>query len=348
MEAFFEYLDRQGGRRIVVPENGINAFLIESEKKPYVICFLDADNIYKPDREHYMYIRGRLLEAVMNEMSVQPEILFIIMSADINHVRQAASDIGSYWLINKNTRRLIIYDAQPYDFQNIRAALEAYLESGNILEGSRKSTRAVSETRYSGETRFIMTYVIIIMNVLVYIITASRGNVESAEYILECGGVYAEAIKDGEIYRFFTAMFLHYGFMHLTYNMIFIFAFGRSIETYLGKVAFTLIYIISGLAGNVCAYFYNMESSYYAVTAGASGAAYALLGSFVVLTFSDKRHRDQNPAFLLIFVAASILDGLQNDDIANAAHIGGLVAGFVLTLAYVAVKSVFLKKSEGK
>src|SRR5437762_853516 len=78
-------------------------------------------------------------------------------------------------------------------------------------------------------------------------------------------------IAHGEWYRLITAMFLHYGLLHLALNMYALWILGRDLERFLGPLRFTGLYLLAGLGGNVAAYLFSAPN---AATAGASTAVF--------------------------------------------------------------------------
>ncbi|NPV68950.1 MAG: rhomboid family intramembrane serine protease [Anaerolineae bacterium] len=138
-------------------------------------------------------------------------------------------------------------------------------------------------------------------------------------------------IRDREVYRLLTAMFLHGGLMHLFFNGYALYVIGTNVERVYGHARFLLVYFLGGLTGSL---FSLLFSSYASV--GASGAIFALFGAELVFVY---RHRDlfgraayrqlQNMIFLL---ALNILIGLSpGSRIDNWGHIGGFLAGVGLS-----------------
>jgi membrane associated rhomboid family serine protease len=132
-------------------------------------------------------------------------------------------------------------------------------------------------------------------------------------------------IATGEYYRLFTAMFLHYGIVHLLLNMWALWIFGRALETALGPARFLALYLVAGLGGNVAAYVWAPETD----SAGASTAIYGLFGAlFVVLKRLGRDTSSLIPIIVINLVFSFSLAG----KISVAGHIGGLVIGTLVAL----------------
>ena len=101
----------------------------------------------------------------------------------------------------------------------------------------------------------------------------------------------------------------------------------------MGKIKFLLIYLIGGMAGNVLSLILDMKSMDFAVSAGASGAVFAVMGAMIyVLLRSKGRVEDITVRQMVIMAAFSLYFGLTSSGVDNAAHIGGMFSGFVLAV----------------
>ena len=140
-------------------------------------------------------------------------------------------------------------------------------------------------------------------------------------------------VASGEYYRLFTAMFMHYGALHLLMNMYALWILGRSLEAFLGPVRFLALYLVAGLGGNVAAYVFQPG----ALSAGASTAIFGLFAAlFLVL-----RKLGLNAAAVLPIIIVNLVFTLTVPGISIAGHLGGLLTGTVaaLGLAYAPKKN---------
>jgi len=135
-------------------------------------------------------------------------------------------------------------------------------------------------------------------------------------------GVHIDApyIANGGYYRMVTAMFLHYGFIHLLFNMVVLWMLGRILERDLGPARFLAVYLLSGLAGSVAVYLFSPA----VWTAGASGAVYGLFGLLILV--NRKLRRDNRGIYVLLGLnlVLTIYAGFS-----LAGHVGGLVGGLI-------------------
>lgn len=152
-------------------------------------------------------------------------------------------------------------------------------------------------------------------------------------FIAQYGGMHPKLLAGGEWYRLFTAMFVHFGAEHLANNMILLAAAGGKLETEIGHVRYFLIYIGSGLAGNLLSYEVMMRTGDFAVCAGASGAVFGMIGALVWASIRNKgKFQGLTTRGLLFMIALCLYYGITTAGVDNWAHMGGAACGFLLCL----------------
>lgn len=357
MNNFYETLLKTGYKSVDMPEEGVNVFYSGDKRNMSSFCFIDNDVINAPSAEHYKFIKQKIKETYDKAGYEDYSLILILVARDINNARKAVAGIAGYWLINSDTKRLIIYDDQPQELNGMRARLEYYLEGDASFGDNNMMSHNMNENNIARYRRnrtisgyATMSNIIIAVNVLAFLLALPGGDVTSALYIEKLGGLTVDGIKAGEYYRMFTCMFLHFGATHLIYNMLFIFAFGNTIEPFLGRLRLAIIYFGGGLGGSVVAYLYNAEHDNMTVTAGASGAAYALMGGLIALAILDARSRRfNNPIGLIVIAILFISEGFTpGSNVSNSAHIGGIVSGFVIAIIVILVGNMLQELKRNK
>lgn len=179
-----------------------------------------------------------------------------------------------------------------------------------------------------------VTYVLLAANILVFVVMLGYGAGiwhTSNNVQLAWGANFGPATKDGEWWRLGSALFLHFGLLHLAMNMLSLWDGGRLVERMYGPGRFALIYFCSGLSGNLLSLIAQGDR---AVSGGASGAIFGVYGALMVFLLRERR-RLNSAEFKWLFwgaVGFSVVTiglGLQITGIDNAAHIGGLLAGIL-------------------
>ena len=138
-----------------------------------------------------------------------------------------------------------------------------------------------------------------------------------------------------EWWRLLTPTFLHFSITHLAFNCLWIYILGSKIEAYDGKVVFILIFLITSIASNVGEYIWSGQYFF----GGLSGAVYGLLGYCFIIELDSKSSRYDLPDALYLFMFIWLLVGFTGilsifgfGNIANAAHLIGMIIGFILGL----------------
>lgn len=181
-----------------------------------------------------------------------------------------------------------------------------------------------------------MNLLMIGLNILVFVVLESIGNTEDAGFMLKWGAAYTPLILDGEWYRIFTSMFMHFGFSHLMNNMVLLLFLGDTLEGILGKWKYLVIYLGGGLLGNLLSLFMDCRvgmTGEMAVSAGASGAVFAVIGGiFTILLRDRERIQDMTARRVFFMILLTLYHGFQSAGVDNAAHLGGVLGGMFLTL----------------
>jgi len=179
------------------------------------------------------------------------------------------------------------------------------------------------------------TVVLIAMNVVVYAVMVARGVSwisPTAESVLGWGADYGPLTLHGQWWRMIVSTFLHFGIIHIAFNMFVLLNIGLFMERLAGRLRFVVLYLVCGLGGSAASLAWHPST----VSAGASGAIFGLYGALLGFLL---RHRGSiAPEALasqrkaaLAFIAYNVLYGLR-PGVDMAAHLGGLAAGFVLGL----------------
>lgn len=179
-----------------------------------------------------------------------------------------------------------------------------------------------------------VTAVLLILNILIFLACEFSGSSQEFSPIMEFGTAYTpDIVGNQEWHRLFTSMFLHFGIRHLVNNMLVLFVLGGRLERTVGRVRFLFIYLFGGLSGNILSLLLDLKIGNYAVSAGASGAVFAVMGALIYVLIRLKgRVEDLSVKQILVMAAFSLYFGFASSGVDNAAHVGGLLGGFAAAL----------------
>jgi membrane associated rhomboid family serine protease len=180
------------------------------------------------------------------------------------------------------------------------------------------------------------TLTLLLLNVLVFVAAALGGAgwfIPNAAIEIAAGSNFGPLTTHGEWWRLITALFVHFGLIHLLFNMFALAAFGPLAERLLGIASFVFVYFVSGIAGNLASITLKPSID----TAGASGAIFGILGALLAVYWRNKRTlpfavvRSERAA-VLMFVFFALLGGFLYKGVDNVSHIVGLITGLLLGL----------------
>ncbi len=185
-------------------------------------------------------------------------------------------------------------------------------------------------TRFGGRQRSatpVVTYALIAINVLAFVVELASRKLETQLTL------WPPAVADGQYYRLVTSAFMHYGAMHLLFNMWALYIVGPPLEMLLGRLRFGALYALSGLGGSVLVYLLSPLNS---ATAGASGAIFGLFGATFVVGKRLALDVGWVVAVIVINVVFTfVAPAISAQRISWQGHVGGLVTGALVAAAYV-------------
>ncbi len=146
----------------------------------------------------------------------------------------------------------------------------------------------------------------------------------------------AESLARGEIWRLLTPAFLHFGILHVLFNSLWMWDLGRRLELFLGRWHFLLFFVITAVASNIAQYLWSGSAMF----GGMSGVVYALVGFIAVRQRLAPHPLVAVPPaligfmlFFLVLCMTGAVDYFIAGSVANAAHLGGLIAGGIYAFA---------------
>jgi len=179
----------------------------------------------------------------------------------------------------------------------------------------------------------MITILLIALNLIVYVLMLASGVdffAPTTVDVLKWGGCNDATILHGQSWRLVTAMFVHFGILHLFMNLYALYDLGSTLERIVGKARFILAYLATGVLGGLVSQLWHLGT--YSVEAGASGGVFGIIGVLIALLTTQLFPDEVRTPYLkrvLGMVAINIVYGMQGS-VNMAAHMGGLVSGFIL------------------
>ncbi len=342
IEKIQSLLEKQGYLKIESNVPFVKLFVQYELSLAKVVQVLDFIDDIAITTEQYEVFCKRSKEHIREHGYETIEFLTLVVTPNINEARKFILCDDHCWIINSDTMSPVIYENEPDEFYGLRELIES--EPVTVDKGPDVIYETVPERNYTAyydntprtDRSFLeeitpVNTAMVIINVIVFICMSFAGSTEDIDFMLGHGAMFVPAVlENGEIYRFFTCMFLHFGFMHLAGNMVVLMFLGDNVERAVGKYKYFLIYILGGLFGSVGSFLYALFYNPGIISAGASGAIFALIGALLWFVIRNKgRLEDMTTLRMCVLIAYALYNGITSENVDMAAHLFGLVGGFL-------------------
>lgn len=179
-----------------------------------------------------------------------------------------------------------------------------------------------------------VTWLFIAINVAIFVVISIQGHAfmgaAQDSPLLQRSVLIPFAMVEGEYWRVITSGFIHFGLMHLLFNMYALWVLGRDVEIALGSARFGALYWLSLLAGSASVLWFSPPN---VATAGASGAIFGLMGAELIVLL---RLKLKVTGFVTVLIL-NVVMGFTLPGISIQAHLGGFAAGLIVATAFVYV-----------
>ncbi len=244
--------------------------------------------------------------------------------------------------VAKNNTGIAAIEANKLAIEQLRAATKTTIAKEN------KNAEEVDKAMNLSGSNLYVTYAIIAINILVFILMAVNGAgiFETNSYVhIKWGSNFTPLTLSGDWWRLITNVFIHFGIIHIAMNMYCLYTVGIYLEPMLGKAKYITAYLCTGVIASIVSLWWHKEG---VNSAGASGAIFGMYGLFLALLTTNlipKQVRRSLLQSIGIFVAYNLIYGMKGG-VDNAAHVGGLVSGFII--GYIYAYGIRKEKQEQK
>lgn len=312
-----------------------------------VVRIIDCKKDFIFSNEQYEAQKEEIASVLQKTGENNIHIMTLVFFENIKNAFEMVGEDYMCWLIDKVSMEMTLNNNRVEDFYGLRERLEAFLgkcktffENGDIkaIDDLSHSDYEKKKIKKIKEKKPIpITILMLSANITVFLTYLVIGEPFIDSYCMN-----PVSISAGEYYRLFTAMFLHAGVDHIFSNMILLFFMGEIIESKIGSVRYSILYVLSGVLGNVASYIYSLKVSPH-TSIGASGAVFGLIGMFTIMAIIKYKGIEvpkKRLVLMLIFCIYSSFDAYVD----FVAHFGGLATGLLLGVIMLLIGG---KKSEG-
>ncbi len=340
------YFITEGNYNPIVVNGVKDEIWLENSEGPYRIVRINSNNIFNKEQLEYdnykiesivRQIKKKTFSFNVNTLNILLDVNEDLKLEGTKHIMPVSLDGTDLNITNEG-----ILEAFPNINEKLLKdtnGVELILNVTKDINQKTERDNIVYEKTFRPK-KIVVTYLLIALCVIVFGLTCLKGGSEFlfgsdnhyiATVLSQMGGDNVNLVKNGEIWRLFTSMFLHASLVHLLVNMYSLNILGRQIETFLGKTKFIIIYLVSGLCGSLLS-IATMDSNIIAV--GASGAIFGLAGSLLYFGYHYRTYLgDALRRQIIPVIVINLLIGCMISGIDNFCHVGGLVGGILITMA---------------
>lgn len=327
-----ELLEAYGYENITLNVVGVSLGLKCVESQGFAVVTVDETTGNLLTREQFEHISVQIREFIQRRGCQHTFFLYLLISEEDGSQNRLFGNQGNYWRIIPTRGKVMVFEDTVAEFMELRRPLEK-LFPGNRVFQDNGGRRRETFRQYRRNNLFPKCNMIVVaINIVIFLIT-DLFLFSSADALVEWGALgWYEVLKEGEWYRLLTSMFMHGGIDHIFSNMLVLFYLGSCLEQQVGSLRYGVIYLGSGILAGFISMGYNMILGDYTVSIGASGAVFGVMGALLCLViFFREQAGDFNLRQMAVMVFFGLYGGFADQGVDNAAHVGGLIAGFLLT-----------------
>lgn len=310
--------------------NGVkNEIWLENNDGPYKIVRINSNYIHNAEQYNYDLFKTKSIVKQIKKKTLTLRMNVLNIFLDLNDSVKAEPE--------KDISPIVVNDQK--DLSNNQIIVEAFpdiksklLDKSDgvdlIINVTNDINKKTTEENRKYENVFkpkkiIVTNIIISFCVIIFALSYLYPN------IFNLGLNYGPYVRSGQYYRLITCTFLHAGIIHLFCNMYTLFIIGSQLETYIGRGRFTFVYIVSALTGSLMSIIFSTNPS-----VGASGAIFGLMGSLLYFGYHYRLYLGSVIRSQIIpLILLNLFIGFTNPQIDSMAHVGGLIGGYLATMA---------------
>lgn len=335
MKLLHYFITIQGYNPIVL-HGAENEIWLENMDSDYKIVRIVSNYIHNDEQFKFDVFRTKQIVKKIKKQTFSFKVNTLSIYINLGENVSIKGDINNMSFVNiKNTDDLKKYDSVMKIFPDItnetnfkEEGMDLFIKLTQDINKKNEKDNDIAADIFKSKKPYV-TYGLIILNVIMFLLMYVLGNgSKDIETLVKFGALYRPYVLNGEYFRIISTAFLHIGVVHLLVNCYSLYVIGSQMESFLGKVKFLFIYLFSAISGSLMSLIFTD-----AVSAGASGAIFGLLGSMLYFGYNYRVFlgnvlKSQIIPLILLNLFIGMLPGID-----NAAHIGGLVGGVFSTMA---------------
>lgn len=312
--------------------HGINDEIwLENMDYEYKIIRIVSRYIHNNEQLDFNKYRGRQIvkKLKMKTLSFKMKMLSIytnygdnVTNREDNNDKDTSIFINNINDIEKNPLVLEVFPDIVEKTQHDEKGIELLFKITDDINGTNERKNKKMEKIFSSK-KPIVTWIIIALCIIMFFVSGMGYDTYT---LVKYGANFSGLVRNGELYRLVTYMFLHAGIVHIGLNMYSLYIVGPRVEDFFGKWKYALIYFISGICGGLL----SIGVTPNVVSVGASGAIFGLFGALIYFGYNYRGYigamiRSQ----VVPIVIYNLFMGLFIPGIDMWGHVGGLIGGIL-------------------
>ena len=336
MKLLHYFITIQGYNPIVL-HGAENEIWLENMESDYKIVRIVSNYIHNDEQFKFDVFRTKQIVKKIKKQTFSFKVNTLSIYINLGENVNINGDINNMSFVNiKDTCDLRKYDNVMSVFPDItdetnfkEEGMDLFIKLTQDINKKNEKDSDIAADIFKSKKPYI-TYGLIILNIIMFLLMYILGNgSEDINTLVKFGALYKPYVLNGEYFRVISTAFLHIGVIHLLVNCYSLYVIGSQMESFLGKVKFLLVYLVSAVSGSLMSLIFTD-----AVSAGASGAIFGLLGSMLYFGYNYRVFLGNVLKSQIIpLILLNLFIGFSLSGIDNAAHIGGLVGGVFSTMA---------------
>ena len=319
------FITKENYQPVIV--NGLdNEIWLENLDKEYSIIRISSNYIHNDEQLSFDNIKTKSVVKQIKKktLSLKCNVLTILLNVN-DPVSIKSNDKYNHYLkiddvseINSGEIGTTLFPEIKNDIIESTNDMDFFINVTNDINKKTEKRNELYEKTFMKKP-ILITYILIALNVIFYLL--SYTGILNPTYFCTS----KELIKNGEFYRLITYAFFHGGIIHLVCNMYSLYILGTQLETYMGKLKYTIVYFISAISAGLLSIILNGNG---VVAVGASGAIFGLMGTLLYFGYHYRLYLGNAlKTQILPVILLNLFIGFSLPYVDNFGHIGGLVGG---------------------
>ena len=336
MKLLHYFITIQGYNPIVL-HGAENEIWLENMDSDYKIVRIVSNYIHNDEQFKFDVFRTKQIVKKIKKQTFSAKINTLSIYINLGENVTVSEDINNMSFVNiKDTKDLKKYDNVMKIFPDItnetnfkEEGMDLFIKLTQDINKKNEKDNEIASDVFKSKKPYV-TLGIIFIDFVVFLLMYILGNGSTdSNTLVKFGALYKPFVLNGDYFRIVTTAFLHIGVIHLLVNNYSLYVLGSQMESFLGKFKFLFVYLVSAISGSLMSLIFTD-----ALSAGASGAIFGLLGSMLYFGYNYRVFLGNVlksqiiPLIILNLFIGFVLPGID-----NAAHIGGLVGGVFATMA---------------